>query len=260
MNIKSNAKINLYLNVYNKENELHKIESLIVPISLYDNIIIEENEYDIIEGVNIDMKNNIVYKALCLFREKYHVNNKYKIIINKNIPIGAGLGGGSSNAASVLLFLAKTNNINKSEIIELSKFVGSDVSFFIENKPAIVRGTGDKVEICNFEKTHGVLIFDDDFVSTKDSYCLLDEIKREYKKTPTDISMYSNDLELSLPLEMQVKVQCIKEILLKQGSYFSLMSGSGGSVFGLFKTPEKAIECIKKIENKYQNVFLFETL
>ncbi len=260
MKIKSNAKINLYLNVYEKVDGLHLIESLMVPISLYDEIEITENDYDVIEGMNIDLKSNIMYKALCLFREKYNTHKKYKIKINKNIPIGAGLGGGSGNAAEVLKFLAKENNVNKNEIPKLSKEVGSDVSFFIENKVAIVSGTGDKICLSTVNKLYGVLVFDDDYVNTKESYMRLDEIEREYKESPLDMTMYSNDLELALRDKTKNKIESIKEILLKQGAYFSLMSGSGGSVFGLFKTEAEALKCKENIINKYKNVFVFHTL
>lgn len=260
MKIKSNAKVNLYLNVYDKENDLHLIESLMVPISLYDEIEINENNYDVIEGMDIDLKSNIMYKALCLFRERYNTHKKYKIRINKNIPIGAGLGGGSGNAAEVLKFLSKENNVNKNEILKLSKKVGSDVSFFIENKPAILTGTGDKIYLCEVNKLYGVLVFDDDYVSTKESYIRLDGMEREYKESPLGIMMYSNDLELALKDEMKNKIESIKEILLKQGAYFSLMSGSGGSVYGLFKSENEALKCKESIINKYKNVFVFHTL
>lgn len=260
MKIKSNAKINLYLNVYGKENNLHLIESLMVPISLYDEIEICENEYDVIEGMNIDLKSNIMYKALCLFRENYNTHKKYKIKINKNIPIGAGLGGGSGNAAEVLKYLAETNNVSKDEILNLSKKVGSDVSFFIENKPAIVSGTGDRICLRTVNKSYGTLVFDNDYVSTKESYMRLDEIERKYKESPADITMYYNDLELALRDKTRNKIESIKEILLKQGAYFSLMSGSGGSVFGLFKTEADALKCKESIINKYKNVFVFHTL
>lgn len=280
MKIKSNAKINLFLNVVGKNEVvnrgvLHEIESLVVPINIYDNIEIYENDIDEIIGMDIPIETNLMYKALCKVRNLFNIEKKVKIIIEKNIPIFAGLGGGSSNAAAVIKALNVIWNLNMSEqeMISIGKEIGSDIPFFIINKPSFVYGIGEKVELIdNYEKIKGILIFDNDKSSTKEVYDRVDEfpfslsklynLKLEgckFKNETYDYSLYNNDLEKGLNLKMYSKIQSIKNELIERGAIYSAMSGSGGSVFGIFKEENEIKECYEEVKQKYKYVYVFES-
>ena len=259
MIIKSNAKVNLNLRVCGRIGLLHEIESIIVPISLYDTITIEENNEDIILGMDIPYKDNIMYKALVMFKEKFGVEDCYKITIDKTIPVQAGLGGGSSNAASVLKVLGEIYDINYKDLIDLSSEIGSDVTFFMYNKPSLVRGSGNVITTYeNFSKQYGVLVFDNDMFSAKEMYTRYDLLESE-KNYETD-NVYLNDLERSLSALEKEKIDSIKKTLMTNGALYSLMSGSGGTVFGIFKSSYEAKKCEESLIGKYNKVVAFETI
>lgn len=262
---KSNAKINLMLKVVGVKGNLHLLEMIMVPISIYDIITIEKNDVFTIEGMDINLEDNIMYKMFCYLKQKYKFKDNVKIKINKYIPMQAGLGGGSSNAATVLKFVNEEMGLNLSEdeMVELSKEIGSDVSFFVKNVPAFVEGTGDVVrEINNFVQMKGILIFDNDYSSTKEVYAKIDDYAFSspgFKEGYSEIK-FVNDLEKGVSEKMELKIETIKKELLKSGAYVALMSGSGGSVFGLYEdwgTLEKALESFK---GKYKFVEKFVTL
>ena len=278
MKIKSNAKINLSLKVIGKEMSLfetgclHYIESVMAPINIYDYIEINESATDEIIGMDIPMESNLMYKALCKVRDKFKIKKCVKIIIDKRIPVFAGLGGGSGNAASIILALNEMWGLSMTpeEMMNLGKKVGSDVSFFIMNRPAFVYGTGDKISLIkNFEKIKGILVFDGDKSSTKEVYDNIDEFpfsKPINKDELNDIVSNKinikcvNDLEKGLDLSMIKKINQIKRDLELCGAKTSLMSGSGGSVFGIFEDEENRNDCYKELKNKYKFVCEFETL
>ena len=175
----SNAKINIGLNVFQKESDgYHNIDSIMAPIDLSDemNVTFYSNLGDL--RIECSDKNiptderNILYKTYKAFFEDKKEKEKIDIILKKNIPSEAGLGGGSSNAAFFLKLLNKHygNVYNESELQELAMKIGSDVPFFIKNKTARVSGKGNKVEIVeNNLKDSIILIKPLDFgVSTKE--------------------------------------------------------------------------------------------
>ena len=278
MKIKSNAKINLSLKVIGKEMSLfgtgclHYIESVMVPINIYDYIEINESATDEIIGMDIPMESNLMYKALCKVRDKFKIKKCVKIIIDKRIPVFAGLGGGSGNAASIILALNKMWGLSMTfeEMINLGKEVGSDVSFFIVNEPSFVYGTGDKIKpIIEFNKIKGILVFDGDKSSTKEVYKNIDMFpfsepigNAELKNVTSNNGNieYVNDLEKGLNLSMVEKINQIKRELKLCGAKSALMSGSGGSVFGIFEEEEKMNLCYDRLKKMYQFIFKFESL
>ena len=145
--LKSPAKINLYLKILKKRLDgFHEIDSAFQLIDLYDEIEIiniDSNEIKIICDPSIIKKeDNIVFKAVKALKEDYRIDKGVQISLKKNIPIGAGLGGGSSNAATVLLGLSKMWNLNIShqEMLKRGKNLGADVPFFINGENAFVSG------------------------------------------------------------------------------------------------------------------------
>ncbi len=150
--LKSYAKINVFLRVLGKRIDgFHEIFSYIHPINLYDEVYFEERKdfKIIVETFNakIKMEENLAYKAALKMLEFAKVKKGINIKIYKNIPLGSGLGGGSSNCAVVLKFLNKywRCNLRNKELLKISSLLGSDVPFFINSKPAIVSGRGEKI-------------------------------------------------------------------------------------------------------------------
>ena len=155
--IKSYAKINISLNVLGKLNsKLHKIESLVSFIDLYDEIdicIANENIDNIVFTNNKNLsKESTIHKAIACLRRNTNLTNFFNIKIDKGIPIEAGLVGGSSDAAAVLIAIKKMLDIQLPDHLVIANEVGSDVPFFINGKPAKVTNIGDKVEDYLIEK------------------------------------------------------------------------------------------------------------
>ena len=256
MKDKCNAKINIGLKITGIKNGYHMLDSTFVPISLYDYVEIEVSNKDEIIGMDIDMNNNIMYKALKLMKNKYNIEDYYRIKIDKNIPMQAGLGGGSSDAALVLHMLNEMNNLDLSnaELAELALEIGSDVPFFIYNKPSKVKGRGEIINILdNFKKIYGVLIFDNLHFNTKIVYDTYDSIEKKEE--------IINDLELAARMMSGgERIKKIEKDLLDNGAYMASLTGSGGAIFGLFEDMKSAINAENKLIKEYAFVKSFESI
>lgn len=168
----SNAKLNLYLEIVGKrEDGYHLLETVMVPVSLYDEIdmfIYKSGSINVDVNKNIKQEDNIVYKTVKLIQEKYNLSFGFSAIIKKNIPVGGGLGGGSSNCAFVLKEL---NNYFKfattDELLQIGATLGADVPFFIINKPAFCEGIGDIITPIDFPKMDFTIVSPYIFVETK---------------------------------------------------------------------------------------------
>ncbi len=177
---KSYAKINLFLKVTSKhENGFHHLESVLAAIDLHDILDVEiaKNFSLTINGKfghALDARNNLLTKILDYFVENFSVSRNLKIILTKNIPIGAGIGGGSSNAAYFMLALNKLFNLNldKKTLQKISLNFGSDIAFFFEDKASIIKGRGDIIENYknHFDDLEILLINPNIHLSTKDVF------------------------------------------------------------------------------------------
>lgn len=273
MKVKANAKINLYLKVLGKnETGYHDLDSLMVPIDLYDYIEIENGDSDEIIGMDIPMKSNLIYKAVELLRNKYNISKSIKIKIEKNIPSFAGLGGGSSDAAATLKALNELweLNITTEELLNLASEIGSDVPFFIINKPAIIGGRGEKITPVEIKSCSGVLIFDNYKFSTKDVFANMKKYSEPYQNIVTIkdgknviedyYSLVTNDMEEGITIYKEsTEITKQKDLLLGCGAINASMSGSGSSVFGLFES-DKIDSAYSLIKDKYKNVWKFKIL
>ncbi len=251
----SNAKINIGLNVFQKESDgYHNIDSIMAPIDLSDemNVTFYSNLGDL--RIECSDKNiptderNILYKTYKAF---------FDIILKKNIPSEAGLGGGSSNAAFFLKLLNKHygNVYNESELQELAMKIGSDVPFFIKNKTARVGGKGNKVDLIeNNLKDSIILIKPLDFgVSTKEAYESFDILKEvkyaDFDKIIKNLKegnriALENNIENSLEqgiLETDINIKMLKMTLnsVISGKKF-FMSGSGSTYYTFVTEIEKS--------------------
>ena len=257
---KSNCKINLNLKIVGIKDGFHLLESVFCPISIYDKMEISLSDKDEVCGMNIPQESNIIYKTIKKFKEKYNIKEFVRVEIKKEIPMQAGLGGGSSNAAFTIIAMNELFKLNlkTQEMIDFGKKIGSDVPFFIINKPSFVEGRGEFITpICEFKKIYGVLVFDDVYMSTKDVFVRYDDLSEDCTKK---FEGEENDLEVAaISLDSEGKIKKCKDLLLECGCYKVLMSGAGGSVFGLCE--EENLEIIfYKIKERYNKVWMFESV
>ncbi len=257
MKLFSTAKVNLFLDItgYDNTDGYHYIDSLFQEVSLYDEIEIYESDNDVVEFINLDIKeNSTVHKALRLLKENFNITDNYKIVIKKNIPVGAGLGGGSSNAAFVLKYFRDKYNLDNSKILEIAKKIGSDVPFFIYGGLCRVSGKGEKIEKLSskLDKITFLVIYPDIFVKTSWAYSLIDD-KKPTANLPDfkNISLITIDfLEKILYNKFQIfvfkalpELKAIYEKLAKTLNCKAIfMSGSGSSLVALYEDAYKALE------------------
>ena len=265
------AKINLSLDVLKKRSDgYHELKMIMQTVSLYDEIDIEKDDKISIDSnkkeIPLDNR-NLAWKAAELFFEYTGIRAGCKIYITKNIPDGAGLGGGSSDAATVLIALNKiyNSNLSESELREIAVKIGADVPFFIIGGTCLAEGIGEKLTKINNNIDPYILIFKPDFsISTKWVY---ENLKLENKPS-YDIESIINDLNDGEPsfsnkifnyleeisMSEYPQILNIKNILKNMGANGALMSGSGSSVFGIFFDEIKAKQAFENL--KKNNIFL----
>ncbi len=247
-----NAKINLGLYVTEKRNDgFHNIETVFYPINITD--ILEININDSIKEVqftvtgnnlNIKPEDNIVLKTYNIIRDKYNID-PVNIHLHKQIPSGAGLGGGSSDAAFMLKGLNSIFNLNihEDELCDIAASLGSDCPFFIKNIPMYASGRGELLSAYNINLANKyiVVIKPDLFISTPKAYSRIkphipeNDIREILKNDITDWrENVKNDFENTLDRVKDKDIFFIKDTLYKYGADYALMSGSGSSVFGIF--------------------------
>lgn len=284
---KAPAKINIGLRVLSKRKDgFHNIETIFYPVKIFDDITIKIQKLpkgsvnNIINVTtnslnNISGKNNICYKAAELFLQEFGIKTNYKvdIKIKKNIPMGAGLGGGSSDAASVLKILyihchpelvsgsknKMLKQVQQDKLLKIAMVSGSDVPFFLLSKPAYATGRGEKLTLLpNFKVKYKILIVNPGIhVSTPQAYKAL-SIKTIKKPVLSKISKFDsankllmiNDFE-RVVFKKNPEIEKIKYDMIMLGAEFSLMSGSGSTVYGLFKgIPDEAKKFFMKKKYK----------
>lgn len=252
--VNSYAKINLCLKIVKKtKSGYHKLEMITQLIDLCDSISFFESEEITVEMSKqiCLMKDNLCYKVAKYLRETYKVKKGVKIYIEKNIPDGAGLGGGSSNAAEVIRFLNDYWNLNLSEK-EMKKIgfrFGCDIPYFLGGKPSVVRGFGEKIkpiEIKNVPEAV-VLLVPDFLLSTKEVYNCCDisklvkknNVRKILKNGKIDYRLLFNDLTEPANVASKGKINHITEMLIGLGFNNYVMTGSG-SAFVIFGAASKA--------------------
>ncbi len=273
---KSYAKINLILSVFPKTHEhYHKIFSIANKVSLADEVNVSLNDCGEI-NIKCDNKEvptgstNTVYKILKALNAYANIDQGYDVEIKKNIPLQAGLGGGSSNAATALVEACKLVNLNYSTktLIEISKGIGSDIPQFFFKSSVVIEGEGEIIHLTpNNLQDYIVLVKPNFGVSTKEAYDVYDKIgfdetadksiiddlgTNNYKEA---ISKMSNDLEYPV-LEMKPELKKLKQEMLEQGLDFVMLSGSGSTFFGLTQDKELA----SKVVEHFKKAGLFSTL
>ena len=281
LQFKTPAKINLGLHIHKKrEDGFHELETLFQMVALYDELEVEGTPEKVelfcnSPGIPND-ETNLVVKAARLLQKNF--SGKYggvKIKLKKNIPSGAGLGGGSGNAAGILLALNHLWDLNipRKDLIAMSSELGSDVPFFLMSPCAIGTGKGEILEpIENPIKFYILMVYPNLPLSTRWVY---GNLKLKLTKPENNISILANFLIRSefaqlgtalyndlAPVVFQryPEILEIKNELLRSGAGGALLSGSGSTVFGIFDNPDLAKKVLARFAGKKYKVFLAKSI
>jgi 4-diphosphocytidyl-2-C-methyl-D-erythritol kinase len=263
--LKAPAKINLYLRVLGKRSDnYHEIESLMQAIDLCDDISLEKA--DTIElacsdpAIPSDYR-NLAFRAAQLLRDRFGVPG-VKIGLTKRIPSGAGLGGGSSDAAFVIRGLCTLYDLNPdiNELLEIAVMLGSDVPFFLTRGQALARGRGELLTEIKLPLEYRILLLSPSIaISTAEVY---GAIKNNLTKR-SSIALLTNSLNISRFIDISNRfhndledvvlakypfLDDLKRSLLGTGAFYSSMTGSGSSFFGLFTDDPPIPEELKNLK------------
>lgn len=268
--INTPAKINLGLNVLRKRDDgYHDIETYFYPINLFDTLTFSPaSEFNFIcSNPELSNESNLVVKAKQILEDDIKTKINMRIELEKRIPVGAGLGGGSSDAAAALLGIVKCLNlqIKNSELQKLAIAIGADVPFFINPKPCYAEGKGDVLSYMNCKIHYPLLVvYPGIHISTKWAYenvlpsLPVYSLSKLIEDCEIDFLFMQNKIKNDFEPFVSIKYPQIPELkkeMLKHGAMFSLMSGSGSSVYGIFPNYDKALAA-KEFFEKYHFTFL----
>ncbi|CUO53067.1 4-(cytidine 5'-diphospho)-2-C-methyl-D-erythritol kinase [Clostridium sp. NSJ-49] len=280
MKMKAYAKVNISLDIVGKRDDgYHLLRMIMQNIDLYDEIIVEKNNKDIIIECNKNYvptdSRNLAYKAAIAFKERYNIAEGVKIKIFKNIPVSAGLAGGSTDAATVLKIMNKLFEVNASdeELMELGLKLGADVPYCIKGGTALCEGIGEIITPLNPFKNKIIVLVKPSFgVSTKEVYknFNMEKVKKHPETEELIKAMDEDNLRYvaynmknlleNVTLKKHKVLIDLKEEMNKYGAINSMMSGSGPTVFAFFDDMLKAQKCFEKMKEKYNEVFLTRTI
>lgn len=270
------AKINLGIRILRKRADgYHDIETVFARILPCDEIILKQSDAIILTCTQPDLptdENNLCIKAAELLRQQFGVSKGVHITLGKQIPVGAGLGGGSSDAAATLLGLAQLWHLESSiEMLStLALKLGSDVPYFLHDGTAHATGRGEMLDFVDLEIPYWiVLVYPNIHVSTAWAYREIDMMMSPTKGTTgirqsslKDLVMKNihhpellrktivNDFE-SVVMKAYPPIAQIKQELYDSGAIFAQMSGSGSSVYGFFESKDRAASVVRQFEKRY---------
>jgi 4-diphosphocytidyl-2-C-methyl-D-erythritol kinase len=261
------AKINLFLKVVGvRKDGYRELESLFAFVDLFDILRVEKSTQFSLQisgefGHLLDPKKNLLTEILDFFFREFGVEKNLKISLEKNIPIGAGLGGGSSNAAYFMMALNEifALGLDKKNLQKISLNFGSDIAFFFEKKASLIRGRGEEIQAFPaFEPLSALLINPKINLSTKQVFAKLGNVFSnkivDEKLLKSDALKLIRDLpnELTKPaIELVPAIAEVLEKLKENGAEVSKMSGSGSTCFGVFADDFK----LRKAQENLQKIF-----
>ena len=260
MILKSPAKINLFLNILGKRDDgFHEIQTFFQFINLYDQITISETSSKNIiftsNNSDIDPKNNLCLKAVEIFQEKIGNNSRknVEIFLEKNIPVGAGLGGGSSNAASILTGLNQlwACNLSKNDLANMGEKLGADVPAFINGVTSYATGIGNNLQNFSLENKFFLVVYPLINVSTAKMY-------QKYLPESSVKQINIENIRENIGFNSFEPLLCeeypeIKETLsIMRKNYNGYVSGSGSCLFSIFDKEEDAKKAQEFIPKSYQ--------
>jgi 4-diphosphocytidyl-2-C-methyl-D-erythritol kinase len=281
LTLKSFAKLNLVLNVLGKRADgFHELKTIFERIDLFDTITLKETSGKIVIRCSHPHvpkgSKNLVYKVAQKLKKDFGIDQGVEIVIQKRIPVAAGLAGGSSNAATVLMGLNQLWNLGltQKKLVEYAFSIGSDVAFFIYNVPfALGEGRGEKIRVLPIRsKLWHVLVTPRLKVYTKEVFGALN-LKLTKKRDDVNIllpflrqndlysisSSLANDLEPAI-LKLKPYLGRLKKKLFDAGAVGVCFSGSGPSVFALAKSQEHALGLRAKFDRRFTQVFVVKTI
>ncbi|MGA1846732.1 4-(cytidine 5'-diphospho)-2-C-methyl-D-erythritol kinase [Deferribacter abyssi] len=272
--IKCYAKVNLFLYVTGKRDDgYHNLFTLFSRINLFDTLCVEPaEEFEIVcnnSSIPVDKK-NLIYKVNEKLSKIRGFDGRVRVYLYKNIPVEAGLGGGSSNAAGFLKLINKIYNfgLRLDEMKSILKDISADAPFFLQEKPLIARGIGDEfVKSLDLFPIYLLLVKPPFGISTKNVYNsrnltltsepLITNI-HSLLDFETLISYMHNDLENAVLYKFS-ELKLIKRQMLNFGAVKSLMSGSGSTIFGVFPSLHKLERAYNYFRNLNKNYFVYKT-
>ena len=270
--IKSYAKINLFLNVVDKlDTGFHELNSVLSRIDLYDEIRIKDESsfsisYNGPFGDQVGSNDHISKLFNYLIDKNYLKQKSFAIHVVKNIPVGSGLGGGSSNVAEIIKYLIRSNLLDNSSSTEIARDLGSDIEFFIDEGSALISGKGnvDQRLKINSDK-HFLIVFPNVQNSTKDIFNKHSNLSGEKFSYNIDTNLdgilkgTSNELEKTALLANQ-EMKKIREYLDNDiNCKYERMTGSGSAYFAVYEDKQKAEEAIQRISEEHPNWWTYLT-
>jgi 4-diphosphocytidyl-2-C-methyl-D-erythritol kinase len=273
LTIRAYAKINLGLHIIDKrDDDYHNLETIFYPVDIFDEIELKPYKGDVViscdhPDVPTD-STNLCARAANSLRAHLKHSEGLHITIRKNIPVGGGLGGGSSDAAAVLLALRELWNadVSDDELIRLASGIGADVAYFLRPTAAFATGRGDELEYFDFTLPYWVVVVYPYLqVSTAWAYKnfqlrmeLRGNLQNLVEQHPYDLSLWKAEMENDFEdvvFAAYPEIADMKEALFRGGAGYALLSGSGSSVFGLFESQIDAEDTADALLADYQ-VFL----
>ena len=272
---KSLSKINIFLNIQEKlSNSYHRIETFFFPIrTLYDELSLEISEQFTLTSNSASIhkgQSNLCFKAYDLMKKEIGFRECFHIHIEKRIPISAGMGGGSSNAATTLLLINQffDHSLDKKTLHTLASQIGADVPFFLYNTSALATGIGDILYPIECQFSYKGIIIDLAFpISSAWAYAHCQNFSKiSYKKKnlekacqslDTFLSLVHNDLFYSIKKKVPLLEMIIKDL---ENEFFSLkagLTGSGPTIFAFFDENTSLNELILKVKQKYSSLKVF---
>ena len=273
LHIRSFAKINISLNITKKRDDgFHEIDSVMLPISLHDSLVVSKLKSSADNFVTVDdfsigtFSYNLATFSIEKLQSIYHFNDKFRILIHKVIPIQAGLGGGSSNAACTLKAVNSMLKLGASdeELIEIGKTLGCDIPFFIKCKPARVQGIGEVLTPISVKNNYYVLLVKPELgCSTKEVYsisdtmdlkvCNIENVIKALEEGDDELLEKSINNALQEPaIKLVPSIQTIIDELHEFGLRMVQVTGSGSAVFALSTDKALMVKTLKKLEDKYE--------
>lgn len=280
MLVKAYGKINISLDVVGKrEDGYHLLKMIMQNVDLYDSLSFQKCN----KGINISCnkpyiptdEKNLVYKATQLFMDTYDIHEGINIYLKKNIPVAAGMAGGSADAAAVFKALTKIFNIDvdDDELMKLGVKIGADVPYCIIGGTALCEGIGEIITPLKPFKNQILVLVKPNFgVSTKEVFKNLD-VSKIFKHPDTgaiikameedkleDVCNGMRNLLENVTLRKYPVLKRIKEDMIKMGAMGAMMSGSGPTIFAFFDDMLKAQRCYDKFKIQYKEVYLTRTI
>lgn len=269
--VKSPAKINIGLNIVHKRDDgFHNLETIFYPLNLYDEIRFTKSDKFSFSSNDENLNKestNLIIRATELLENEFGTPLLVDVFLNKNIPIGAGLGGGSSNAASTLTSLVKLYKIkiDNHHLSKLALILGSDVPYFLNPVPSFAESRGEVLVPVNLSIHKYILTVNPGIhVSTKWAFGLIKpkmpdlSMKSLISKSKIEIEevmrLASNDFE-SVVFEHFPEIKRIKEKMFEFGAVNSMMTGTGSTVWAIFDDEEAAYQT--ELFFKHKNYFTF---